>query len=74
MLSTELSASLRQMAAAFPLTDDEQRTLRSAAEMLERIKKMTASMPITRGLMTSVGVRSAIGLYHGRLTTILDGK
>lgn len=36
MLSTDLSASLRHMAATFPLSDDEQKTLRQAALMLEQ--------------------------------------
>lgn len=35
MLSTELSASLRQMAATFPLTTDEMRNLNDAAKMID---------------------------------------
>lgn len=34
----QLAASLRKMAAEFPATDEEQRTLKGAAELLEKIE------------------------------------
>lgn len=78
MLSTELSASLRQMAATFPMTDDEQRTLRSAAREIEvaakkirKVKKLAIEMEDEDHGDLGGSARSYV---RRELNKILEGK
>lgn len=70
MLSTELSASLRQMAATFPMTDDEQLTLKNAAGILERIEEFTHGLALEG---SKFQVPTWIGISK-QLQVILEGK
>lgn len=80
MLSTDLSAFLRLMAATFPLNGDEQRQLKDAAGMLERVEKHLAQ--VKEGLKNWQGIddeRAALIRIERReqiekLTAILEGR